>query len=259
MASSLPSADSKQRFSARVENYVKYRPAYPPQLLSFMRDVLKLETSHLIADIGSGTGKLAQMFLQNGNTVFGIEPNVAMRRAGEALLSGFTNFRSINAAAENTMLESESVDFIVAGQAFHWFDLRATRREFARILKSKGFVVLVWNLRLPDGSAFARDYENLLLSLDTDYLQVKEDSISESRIQEFFACNKNQIIEFSNHQIFDYQGLLGRTLSCSFVPLEGEPKFEMMTENLRRIFDAHAVNKTIEFEYRTRVFYGHLK
>ena len=159
------------RFSTRVENYVRYRPGYPDAVLAWLRAECDLTPAAVVADIGSGTGKLAELFLRNGNRVFGVEPNREMREAGEGMLAGFPNFVSVDGAAEATTLPAASVDFVTAGQAFHWFDRQTARREFARILKPGGWVVLVWNERRSD-SPFLRDYEALLREFASEYEQV---------------------------------------------------------------------------------------
>ncbi|MBA3694922.1 MAG: class I SAM-dependent methyltransferase, partial [Acidobacteria bacterium] len=164
-----------ERFSNRVENYVKYRPNYPGEVLHLFIDEMNLRKDSVVADIGAGTGISARLFLENGNQVFGVEPNEAMRRAAEEFLKDFSNFRSIDGTAENTSLEKRSVDFIVAAQAFHWFDKMKTREEFKRILNSDGFVVLMWNERQLEATAFLKDYENLLIEFGTDYETVRHE------------------------------------------------------------------------------------
>ena len=137
--------ESTQRFSVRVENYVRYRPGYPREILELLRERYDLTQGSEITDVGSGTGALARMFLKNGNRVCGGEPNAEMRRAGERLLAAFPRFTSVEATAEATTLPDRSADFVTAGQAFHWFDPGSARRELGRILKPRGLVVLVWN------------------------------------------------------------------------------------------------------------------
>src|ERR1043166_8754763 len=106
-----------ERFSNRVENYIRFRPRYPQAVIEVLRANCRLTDGDAIADIGSGTGILAEMFLRNGNLVYGVEPNRRMREAGERLLRGYERFKSINATAEETTLPSMSVDFVTAGQA----------------------------------------------------------------------------------------------------------------------------------------------
>jgi 16S rRNA A1518/A1519 N6-dimethyltransferase RsmA/KsgA/DIM1 with predicted DNA glycosylase/AP lyase activity len=75
--------DVTQRFSSRVENYIKYRPDYPNEVIEALRSECGLTADSIIADVGSGTGILTEVFLQNGNAVYGIEPNREMREAAE--------------------------------------------------------------------------------------------------------------------------------------------------------------------------------
>jgi len=152
-------ADPKQRFSTRVTDYARYRPRYPLGVLKILREECGLRREHVIADVGSGTGLLSKLFLENGNRVFGIEPNKEMRRGGDEFLHGYANFVSLAGSAEVTGLPDSSVDFVSAGQSFHWFDAAAARREFARILQPRGWVVLAWNDRRIGETAFGREFE----------------------------------------------------------------------------------------------------
>jgi len=165
--------DAKQRFSSRVADYVRYRPGYPFELITLLRAECGLRPGHVIADLGSGTGFLSELFLKNGNRVYGVEPNEAMRQAGEEYLASHDGFVSLNGSAEATTLDNSSVDFITAGQAFHWFEADAARREFRRILKPTGWIVVLWNERQMD-TPFASAYEDLLVKYGTDYTRVRE-------------------------------------------------------------------------------------
>src|SRR6266446_9260655 len=108
-----------ERFSNRVENYIRYRPGYPKEIIELLKAECGLFPQSVVADAGSGTGLLAKLFLENGNLVFGIEPNREMRAAGERLLQAYPRFTSIAGTAEATTLPGQSVDFVTAGQAFH--------------------------------------------------------------------------------------------------------------------------------------------
>src|SRR6266849_5725481 len=146
--------DSLPRFTRRVENYVKYRPGYPQAIIDLLQKECQLTTNAVIADVGSGTGKLTELFLKNGYRVLGIEPDTDMRAAAEQLLQKYPRFTSIAAPAEATTLADQSVDVVTAGQAFHWFDRELARREFARILVPNGWVVLVSNIQRTAGTPF---------------------------------------------------------------------------------------------------------
>lgn len=249
--------DSITRFSTRVENYAKFRPTYPQLIIDLLKVDCGLTEASIVADVGSGTGILSEMFLRNGNTVFGVEPNALMRKSAEKLLSSYQQFISLDGAAEATTLESDSIDFVTAAQAFHWFNRKLARVEFARILKPRGWVVLIWNERRLDSTPFLRAYEKLILQYGTDYQKVRHENMT-GEIAEFFASQGFRRESFENTQTLDFDSLLGRVLSASYTPEPDHPSFEPMIAALREIFEEHRQNGTIAFEYDAKVYYGQL-
>jgi SAM-dependent methyltransferase len=245
-------SDSTIRFSDRVEDYVKYRPRYPETVVAYLQHAYTLTAAWDIADIGSGTGISAELFLRNGNRVYGVEPNVEMRRKAEELLAGDGGFISIDGTAEATGLADARVDLIVAGQAFHWFDAVRCRVEFMRILRPGGVVVLIWNERLID-SPFEKEYEALILRYGTDYTYVKHKVNSDEKIGEFFQPAVFVLAVFPNEQLFDFEGLKGRLLSSSYIPKEGNAA---MLQALSELFDRHAVGGRVRVGYDTKVYSG---
>ncbi len=254
----MPASNATSRFSDRVENYVRYRPGYPPEVLRVLERQCGLAPSHVLADIASGTGIWTRNLLENGNSVFGVEPNAEMRRAGERLLAPFSKFTSVAGTAEATTLPDASVDFVSAAQAAHWFDRQRTRREFVRILKPQGWLVLLWNERLTDSTPFLREYEQLLLTYGTDYEAVRHERTTDA-VNEFFDPMPFQERVFEMRQEFDHAGLEGRLLSSSYAPGPEHPKHESMLRELRRIFETHAGAARVAFDYKTRVYFGRLK
>jgi ubiquinone/menaquinone biosynthesis C-methylase UbiE len=244
-----------ERFSNRVENYVKYRPSYPPEVLQLFRDEMNLQNFSVIADIGSGTGISAKIFLENGNEVFGIEPNAAMREASEKFLQNYPKFHSVNGTAENTTINNQSVDFVTAAQAFHWFDGETTRTEFRRILRPNGYVALIWNERQTDSNDFLREYEKFLLKFGTDYKEVRHEKVTNELIGEFFQ-NDFREESFLNLQTLDLAGLRGRVLSSSYMPTAENPRFSAMEKELKSLFTDYQKNDTIEILYDTKVFFS---
>lgn len=247
-----------ERFSTRVENYVRYRPGYPAAVLGLLRDECGLAPASAVADVGSGTGILAELFLKNGNRVYGVEPNREMREAGERLLAAYPDFVSVDGRAEATTLADASVDFVTAGQAMHWFDREGARREFARILRPGGPVVVVWNERLTAGTPLLEAYERLLLTYGTDYREVSHKYAEESLIEPFYGPGRARLKTFPNRQVFDFDGLKGRLLSASYVPEPGHPNFLPMMRELAALFDEHQEAGRVFVEYETKVYYGRL-
>ena len=252
------SLNPTKRFSDRVHYYVKYRPEYPTEIVDLLKEACALSKSSTIADIGSGTGFLSELFLQNGNKVFGIEPNPEMRMAAEDRFADKPHFISINGRAESTGLEESTIDFITAGQAFHWFDLEKTKSEFKRILKSHGFVVLIWNVRKLDATPFLTAYEKFLHKYGTDYKKVQYKTVASQLVENFFGKCQYKLEIFSNSQKLNYVGLEGRLLSSSYVPAYGKTNHNRMLEGLASIFNECNIGGYVTFEYDTKVFFGKL-
>ena len=253
----MPPPDPTARFSDRVEDYIRTRPGYPAGVLAVLRAEVGLMPDSVVADVGSGTGLSAEMFLRHGNTVYGVEPNVEMRAAGERLLAGHPHFRSVAGTAEATTLPDASVDLIVAGQAFHWFDPPRARAEFVRILRPGGSVALMWNTRRTDSSPFLRGYEAMLQRFGTDYREVVHTNVDAAKLAAFFG-GPFKAFKVDNEQLFDREGLRGRTRSSSFTPPPGHPNFEPMMAELDRLFDAFNEVGRVRFEYDTEVYVGRL-
>ncbi|QOV87493.1 class I SAM-dependent methyltransferase [Humisphaera borealis] len=255
--------DPKSRFSDRVDAYVKHRPTYPPVVLDFLRDTGFLRDAMTVADIGSGTGISSALFVRGGYQVIGVEPNAAMRSAAEQMLAGERNFTSVAGSAEATTLADASVDLVVAGQAFHWFDRKAFAAECRRILRpgpagTPGGVSLFWNSRKLTGSPFAEQYEALLNTFGTDYARVRHDAITDTEIADFYAPQSVRTARFPLSQKFDYAGLEGRLLSSSYTPPAGDLRRTDVLAALREIFDRCQVDGHVLMEYWTEVHVGRL-
>ncbi|MFX1426056.1 MAG: class I SAM-dependent methyltransferase [Promethearchaeota archaeon] len=244
--------DPKKRFSSRVENYIKYRPNYPQKIIEFLTEQNILSKKTIIADIGSGTGILSKIFLNNENIVYGVEPNNEMRNAAENILNKYSNFISIKGSAEETNLKESSIDLITVGQAFHWFNTELAKKEFKRILKSKGYLALIWNNRRKTGIGFSGEYEKFIINYGTDYKQIRK---NEKKVENFFPYRKKV---FYNYQDLNFDGLIGRLLSVSYLPLEGDKNYENMLKDLQILFKKHEKNGKIRIEYDTEIYYGRL-
>ena len=253
----MPVRDATQRFSSRVEDYARYRPGYPAEVIPLLKTECGLSAESVVADVASGTGIFTRMLLDNNCRVFGVEPNAEMRRAAEEFLAEHSHFKNLNGTAESTTLPDHCVDIITAAQAAHWFDPGKARPEFVRILKPGGWTVLLWNDRRINASRFSREYEDLLLRYGTDYHEVRRLG-GDLTVKAFFAPSDFQTRVFDNRQDLDYVGLEGRLLSSSYAPRASDPKHEPMLQELRRIFDSNQANGRIIFEYDTRVYYGQM-
>ena len=246
---------STERFSSRVSAYLKYRPFYPKEIISYLSTNAGLKPENLVADIGSGTGFLSKLFLDNRNTVYCVEPNKAMREAAEVLLRDYENLVSKDGTAENTGLGNNAIDFIISGQAFHWFKPSETKKEFQRIIRPNGKTVLIWNERDIENDDFQKRYEEVLTSLIPEYSEVKHIDITIERIKDFVSPLKLNTATFINKQIFDFEGLIGRLLSSSYCPDEKSGTFIEVKYELQNIFNKYQVNGKINFPYQTKLYW----
>jgi ubiquinone/menaquinone biosynthesis C-methylase UbiE len=251
-------ADAKQRFSNRAADYLRYRPGYPAAVLDALREDCGLRAGQVIADIGSGTGFLSELFLKNGHRVYGVEPNAEMRQAGEEYLATYEGFSSMEGSAESTALGDSTVDFVTAGQAFHWFMPTAARKEFSRILRPAGWVVVLWNDRRTGDTAFGRAYESLLERYGTDYQSVKEAYPDQQNMRAFFGEGNFSFRELPNEQRLDWEGLAGRLRSSSYAPAPAHPSYGPMMADLGEIFRANQLLGQVGMQYVTHVYFGRL-
>ena len=252
--------DSKNRFSNRVDDYVKYRPDYPREIISMFHERIGLQPDWKIADVGCGTGISCRMFLENGNEVFGVEPNDDMRQAAIDQFAGQSRFHPIKGSAEATGLSDRSVDLVVVAQAFHWLDKSAAAKEFKRILRSDpgGYVAVIWNSRLATPNPFAIEYDALLTRWGTDYKQVAHRTpMSVEEFVAIFAASFERIV-LSNYQCFTLEGLMGRARSSSYTPTPGEPGHNELFAGIHDIFHRFQQRGEVRFKYDTEIFLGNV-
>jgi ubiquinone/menaquinone biosynthesis C-methylase UbiE len=249
------------RFSDRVQNYVKYRPNYPEEMVTLLLNEKIISPACTIADIGSGTGISSELFLKNGFNVIGVEPNEAMRLAAEQILNSYLEkkqFISVNASAEKTTLQENSVDAVICAQAFHWFNQEEFKKECQRILKPSGQVILVWNDRRTDTNDFLKVYEDFLQMFAIDYKQVNHKNVQDKTVFNKFFGKECREFTLFNYQDVDLEGLKGRVLSSSYMPNEGHKDFDHMMYVLRKIFQRYQENGIVRLEYDTKIYTGTL-
>lgn len=256
--------DPRSRFSDRADNYAKYRPGYPREVLRFLEDEGALTDGSVVADVGSGTGKLSELFLENGNRVLAVEPNEEMRRAAERLLGDHPGFESIAGAAEDTTLAAETVDLLVVANSLHWVQRDAARAEFSRVLRPGGRVAVVWNNSRTAGTPFLEAYSRLVSRYRTDNgTGVDAEDVYEMT-KAFFDDGSGEgpsyeVGRFPYSQRLDFEGLEGLVLSSSSMPVGDEPGSERMLRDLKEVFSANESDGEVVMEYEVSVYCGGLR
>lgn len=246
-----------ERFSNRVDDYVRYRPGYPPEIVSLLREMTGLEPTWRVADVGAGTGISTAVFLEAGNEVFAIEPNREMREAAESRLGSHPRYHSVDGTAEATGLVGGSIDLVVAAQAFHWFDRDTARLEMARVLRPDGWVALIWNVRQTESTEFLRELETLLLDYSIDYARVRHENVTDAIVH---ACLPRDYAKRSVEHVqeLDLEGLRGRIASASYVPAPGHPAHEPLFDELAQLFERCQEGGTVRVIYDAVVHAGRL-
>lgn len=246
--------DPRQRFSDRVADYVASRPLYPPEMIAFLSRELGLTPASLVADIGCGTGISSKYFLEFGCEVHGVEPNDEMRAAAVDFLVDYPKFRAFGGTAESTGLEPGVYDFVIAAQAFHWFDQVSAAREFRRIGKSSARFVMIWNERELEVNDFHRGYEKLLRDFGTDYQTVRHDLLSLNKFENEIG-RRFAVARFPNAQTLDFAGLKSRLCSSSYTPGPGDARHAPMIDELKLLFANYSESGKILVSYTTKIYY----
>lgn len=245
-----------ERFNGRAEDYAKNRPKYPHALIHALEVGAQFSMDKVVADIGSGTGILSELFLENGNLVYCVEPNKDMRKVAEKYLRRYAlRFVSIDGRAESTNLKSESVDLATVGQALHWFDLERTRAEFARIVRSGGHVAVVYNYRREKGSV-EEAYAELTRRYDKDRAAVPD--VKDAYIARFFGRDGFRKYVMPNSQTLDLEGLLGRLASASYMPPRESEEWAKIEEDASRTIREHGSGGTLVLHYDTTMYLGRI-
>jgi len=248
-----------ERFSDRAQAYAAARPGYPREIATELIRAFALPRTAVVADLGSGTGLSCEPFLRAGLTVIGVEPNDAMRAAGEQQLASFAAFRSVKGTAEATGLPDASVDLVIAAQAAHWFEPRAAGAEARRILRRPPHAALIWNDRVSAGDPFAEGYEALLVEYGgEEYARVRHRHAHHDLVAAFFGHAGYRELQFSNPTQLDFDTLAQRLNSASYVPRADTAAYVPMMAALRRLFDATQRRGRVEMAYATRVFCGEI-
>ena len=248
--------DPTVRFSGRAQSYASGRPGYPPEIATALSREFGLLPGAVIVDLGSGTGLSSRVFLQAGFRVIGVEPNAQMRAQAEEALAAMPGFASVAGSAQHTTLSDGSADCVVAAQAFHWFDLEATRTEALRILRAAKCAALIWNVRRTNESDFSRGYERLLLEYGGEYPQIRERHTDEKSIGAFFGGSHWHLTEFEHRTELDFERLAARVNSTSYLPGPHESRHAPMMQALQALFDATQRSGRVAMQYDTRVYSG---
>jgi SAM-dependent methyltransferase len=250
--------DPTERFSDRASDYIKARPSYPREVLAVLRTECGLSERSVVADLGSGTGIFTRVLLESGARVHAVEPNDEMRAAAERELGSNPRFSSVRGRAEATTLPPASIDIATAAQAFHWFDVQATRREMHRIVRPGGRVALVWNDRDVKSTPFLRAFEALLVEHCPKYPELQGKADTTAKFDAVFGAGRWKRSTLPNDQRLDREGLVSRVMSASYAPKPGTPAYDAIVAALDALHERHAESGNVRIAYSTVIVSGRM-
>jgi SAM-dependent methyltransferase len=242
------------RFTGLAENYARYRPDYPKEAIDFIIAHCWLSPDSTVIDIGCGTGISSRMLAARGFRVIGIEPNTDMRATAEAeaSLPGTPVHIYRDGRAENTGLPAGCADAVLAAQAFHWFEPEPALREFHRILKPDGWVVLLWNERDARDPFMAAYGAIIRTARSAAAVEVPRGEAGTPLLSSRWFQHA-QRVAFTHEQILDEDGMIGRAFSASYAPREPE-QVKAWQAALQNLFTQFQQNGKVSLRYETAVY-----
>ncbi|MDR0930804.1 MAG: class I SAM-dependent methyltransferase [Clostridiales bacterium] len=242
----------------KAKIYNAYRPPYPKEFIALLCDKLSVTNKSIIADVGSGTGMLTERFLETGASVYGVEPNDEMRAVAEENLANFNNFTSVKGFDKDTTLPQNSVDFVVAGLAFHFFDRLAFAKECKRILHPDGKVCLIWNNRSYDSEIYKKSSAICRKYCPTYKGMFGDITYNTPEIFEDIFGKNCEYCEFKYDYPMNKDYFVNMFLTFSYTPNEGDENYNAFVGELENLFDEYENNDQILFPFTTFAYCGSL-
>lgn len=198
-------------FGKLAATYERGRPSYPDAAIELLAGELGIGPGRRVLDLAAGTGKLTRLLVELGADVVAVEPVDGMRAE---LVANVAGIEVLDGLAEAIPLADESVDVVVVGQAFHWFDAPVALAEMARVLRPGGGVGLVWNERDESVPWVSELSEIIHWNTSKPYDTEIDWCATLDRSERFTTARQ---AEFSYVQMLDVDTLVERVASTSYL------------------------------------------
>jgi SAM-dependent methyltransferase len=203
---------AERGFGAAAEAYERSRPGYPSEAIDRLTQELELTRSCRAMDLGAGTGKLTRLLLSTGASLVAVEPVEAMRLAFASVLP---EVRLVGGVAEALPFTDETFDAVVCAQSFHWFDGDRALTEIHRVLKRKGRLGLLWNVR-DESVPWVHELTEIIGPYERTAPREKTHEWRRAFSASDLFGRLNQL-RFPHAQRLDVEGLVERFASVSFI------------------------------------------
>lgn len=239
-------------FSGKQQYYDDFRPSYPAEAIDFIRK--RIGENAVVADIGSGTGKLAALLAGHASRLYAVEPNADMRRILRHRTAELPQVHLIAATAESLPLPNHSVDVITVGEAYHWFDNEQTRAEFRRILKPGGHVFLLWNRFVHNA------FYDEMLAVQQAYSTAPSprQRTRDDRADALFGPGQWEQRTFAHTLQQTFEQFYGGMSSASSAPEAGTVSGNAYRAAVQALFDRHAARGRVATHVETVCYAGTL-
>lgn len=240
-------------FRDKQQLYDDCRPSWPEEAIGLIRRTVGENAA--IAELGSGTGKMAALLAPWAAKLYAVEPSAQMRGVLRSRLAGFPQAQVIAATAEATRLPQASVDAIVVAEAYHWFDNEAARAEIRHILRPGGHVFLLRN------HFSGNPYDAEMAAINRQYRTAPRlpQRRGCERADDLFGPDGWVQHTFDNTIRQRLARFLGGMCSSSFAPEAGTVAGEDFRRECRALFDRYAEGSLLTTHITTVCYCGTLR
>lgn len=251
---------SNNNFNNKAIIYDKYRPTYSKRYIQFLSS-LGINGASSVADVGAGTGKHSIILSSLTQKLSCIEPNEEMLSICRGNLSRHENIQFICSSAEQIPVNSGSFHYITVAQAFHLLDQKKCRKEFCRVLKPNGKVILTWQSKNHSTSLF-QETEKVLLHFCPAYCRdIHAPQLTPYSYEAFFEKGSYDFYYFrdDNNENMNEETFVGRTLSASYSITRENPLYQEYIAALRKVFHDYSCNGIINTALSTVIYVGNFR
>lgn len=235
-----------------VESYERGRPPYPAEAIDLLVSQLGIDPTATVLDLGAGNGRLTRALVGRFARVVAVEPHAEMRAR---IAVGAPQAQVLDGTAEAIPLAADSVDAVLVGSAFHWFDQGRAVPEIARVLRPRGGLGIMASRWARDMSAWATQVDQVLSRHGSDPAAGWRDRFA--AMTEFEPLAEAVLIA---DQESNRAGVLARVASISFITALPEPERRQVLGEVEQILDTHPQTRTaemLETPHRIEVSWTH--
>lgn len=220
-----PHADQATSFGPAAGLYERARPSYPAEAVDWLLPPGAID----VVDLGAGTGKLTRLLADRGLRVTAVEPSAGMR---DELIRRVPEAQVLPGSAERLPIDGESVDAVLAAQAWHWVDPTRAVPEVARVLRAGGVLGLIWNVR-DRSSGWVDELDAIMAEASSGS---DEESLS-PRIGAPFRDGERCDFRWVNH--VSPEDVVAMVASRSYIITRPEAEREALLDEVRALLGSH--------------------